>query len=99
MKDETLADLALSPPKKQADLARVRGLSGAWAGNDIGGRLMAALADAVPTPASEMPWRDDRDRKSNTLNSSHYCACRQPSSACKKTTITHTHILHRLLLQ
>src|SRR3546814_7664987 len=24
MKDETLADLALSPPKKQADLARVR---------------------------------------------------------------------------
>src|SRR3546814_9641189 len=60
MKDETLADLALSPPKKQADLARVRGLSGAWAGNDIGGRLMAALADAEPLPASEMPSRDDR---------------------------------------
>src|SRR3546814_14835894 len=60
MKDGTLADLALSPPKKQADLARVRGLSGAWAGNDIGGRLMAALADAEPLPASEMPSRDDR---------------------------------------
>src|SRR3546814_16689795 len=60
MKDETLADLALSPPKKQADLARVRGLSGAWAGNDIGGRLMAALADAQPLPASEMPSRADR---------------------------------------
>src|SRR3546814_2860427 len=59
MKDETLADLALSPPKKQADLARVRGLSGAWAGNDIGGRLMAALADAEPLPASGMPSRDD----------------------------------------
>src|SRR3546814_12276787 len=53
MKDETLADLALSPPKKQADLARVRGLSGAWAGNDIGGRLMAGLADAEPLAASE----------------------------------------------
>lgn len=60
MKDETLADLALSPPRKQADLARVRGLSGAWAGNDIGGRLMDALAEAAPLPASEMPSRDER---------------------------------------
>jgi len=60
MKDETLADLAGSPPKKQADLARVRGLSGAWASNDIGGRLMVALADAAPLPADEMPAREDR---------------------------------------
>ncbi|MGN6279236.1 MAG: ribonuclease D [Sphingomonas sp.] len=60
MKDETLADLAGSPPKKQADLARVRGLSGAWAGNDIGGRLMAALADAEPLSPDELPARDDR---------------------------------------
>ena len=60
MKDETLADLAGSPPKKQADLARVRGLSGAWAGNDIGGRLMDALAEAEPLGADELPTRDDR---------------------------------------
>jgi ribonuclease D len=60
MKDETLADLAGSPPKKQADLSRVRGLSGAWAGNDIGGRLMDSLADAKPLPADELPTRDDR---------------------------------------
>ena len=60
MKDETLADLAGSPPKKQADLARVRGLSGAWAGNDIGGRLMDALATAEPLDADELPPRDDR---------------------------------------
>ncbi|TPG21543.1 ribonuclease D [Sphingomonas koreensis] len=60
MKDETLADLAGSPPKKQADLARVRGLSGAWAGNDIGGRLMTALAEAQPMSADELPARDDR---------------------------------------
>lgn len=60
IKDETLADLAGTPPRKQADLGRVRGLSAAWANNDIGGRLMAALEAAVPMPASEMPARDDR---------------------------------------
>jgi ribonuclease D len=60
VKDETIADLAGNPPKKQADLAKVRGLSGAWAGNDIGGRLMAALAEADPLPAAEMPTREER---------------------------------------
>ena len=60
VKDETLADLAGSPPRKQADLARVRGLSAAWAQNDIGARLMAALDGAKPMSADEMPPRDDR---------------------------------------
>ena len=60
VKDETLADLASHPPRKQADLSRVRGLSAAWAGNDIGARLMAALADASPMTNAEMPPRDDR---------------------------------------
>ena len=60
VKDETLADLAGQPPRDQADLAKVRGLSQSWAGNDIGGRMMAALADAVPLPAELMPSRDDR---------------------------------------
>ncbi|MBN8814789.1 MAG: ribonuclease D [Sphingomonas sp.] len=60
VKDETLADLASHPPKKQADLSRVRGLTATWAGNDIGARLMAALADAKPMTAAEMPPRDDR---------------------------------------
>ncbi len=60
IKDETLADLAGTPPKKQADLARVRGLSPAWANNDIGARLMAALEGATPMPATDMPSRDDR---------------------------------------
>ncbi|MBY0306009.1 MAG: ribonuclease D [Sphingomonas sp.] len=60
IKDETLADLAGTPPKKQADLARVRGLSPAWANNDIGARLMASLEQATPMAASEMPSRDDR---------------------------------------
>lgn len=60
VKDETLADLAGHAPKRQADLAKVRGLSATWAGNDIGGRLMAALEAAVPMSPEEMPARDDR---------------------------------------
>lgn len=60
VKDETLADLAGHPPRKQGDLAKVRGLSVAWASNDIGGRMMAALESAKPLPASELPPRDDR---------------------------------------
>jgi ribonuclease D len=46
VKDETLADLASHPPRKQIDLAKVRGLSQTWAGNDIGARLMAAIEAA-----------------------------------------------------
>jgi ribonuclease D len=60
VKDETLGDLAGHAPKKQADLAKVRGLSATWATNDIGGRLMAALADAKPLSDDELPPRDDR---------------------------------------
>lgn len=60
VKDETLADLAGHPPKKQADLSKVRGLSATWASNDIGKRLMTAITEASPMAASEMPPRDDR---------------------------------------
>jgi ribonuclease D len=60
MKDETLADLAMHPPAMQDGLGKVRGLSPAWRGNDIGARLMEALAAADPLPAAEMPPRDDR---------------------------------------
>lgn len=55
MRDETLADIASHPPKAQADLAKVRGLSAAWRDNDIGKRLMKVLADAQPLPKDEMP--------------------------------------------
>ncbi len=41
VKDETIADLAGHAPRKQADLAKVRGLSASWAQNDIGARLMS----------------------------------------------------------
>jgi ribonuclease D len=60
VKDETLGDLAGNPPRKQADLARVRGLSATWASNDIGARLMAAIDGAVPLGMDELPPRDDR---------------------------------------
>lgn len=59
IKDDTLGDLALSPPRTQADLSRVRGLSAAWAGNDIGRRLMDTLASAAPMPLSEIPQREN----------------------------------------
>jgi ribonuclease D len=59
-KDETLADLASNPPRKQGDLVKVRGLSASWAGNDIGGRLMAAIEGATPLGADELPPRDER---------------------------------------
>lgn len=60
VKDETLADIAAHPPKAQADLAKVRGLSPTWAANDIGGRMMVALAEAKPMSPEELPIRDDR---------------------------------------
>ena len=60
MKDETLADVASHPPREQKDLAKVRGLSQSWAGNDIGARLMDALEAATPMSEDEMPAREDR---------------------------------------
>ena len=60
MRDETLADVAANPPKKQADLAKVRGLSGAWRDNDIGKRLMKVLEEAQPLDKSEMPQKMKR---------------------------------------
>lgn len=60
VKDETLADIALHPPRVQGDLSKVRGLSASWAGNDIGSRMLAALGNAGPLAAELMPPRDDR---------------------------------------
>ncbi len=60
MKDETLADVAMHPPASQEALGQVRGLSAAWRGNDIGARMMEALANADPLPPSELPAREER---------------------------------------
>jgi len=60
MKDETLADVAMHPPASQETLAQVRGLSPAWRGNDIGARMMEALAGADVLPPTELPPREER---------------------------------------
>ena len=60
MRDETIADLASHPPKAQAELAKVRGLSQAWKDNDIGKRLMKVLAKAEPLPSEELPDKPKR---------------------------------------
>ncbi|HVL78753.1 MAG TPA: HRDC domain-containing protein, partial [Sphingomicrobium sp.] len=60
VKDDTLGELAIHPPKKQEDLGNVRGLSAGWKSNDIGARLMAALAAAEPLDPEELPDREPR---------------------------------------
>jgi ribonuclease D len=60
VKDETLADIASHPPRSQEDLAKVRGLSAAWKGNEIGARLVDALAGHAPLTRDEMPDRDPK---------------------------------------
>jgi ribonuclease D len=57
MKDETLADIAAHPPKHQADLPKVRGLSPAWRDNEIGARLIAVIEGSQPMSRDEMPDR------------------------------------------
>jgi ribonuclease D len=59
-RDETIADIANHPPKRQADLAKVRGLSQGWKDNEIGKRLMATIENASPLPDDEMPARAPR---------------------------------------
>ncbi|MBN8483244.1 MAG: ribonuclease D [Sphingomonadales bacterium] len=59
-RDETVADIACHPPKTQADLAKVRGLSPAWKDNEIGKRLMAAIESAKPLSDAELPPRTPR---------------------------------------
>ncbi|MDL2353411.1 MAG: ribonuclease D [Pseudomonadota bacterium] len=59
-RDETVADIASHPPKVQADLAKVRGLSAGWKDNEIGRRMMAALENAKPMTDAELPPRTPR---------------------------------------
>jgi len=60
MKDDTLAEIVLHPPKSQDDLGRIRGLSAGWKTNDIGARLMTALEAARPLEGDDLPDREPR---------------------------------------
>ncbi len=51
VKDDTLTEIVLHPPKTQDDLGRIRGLSAGWKTNDIGARLIAAIDAAKPLEA------------------------------------------------
>lgn len=54
-KDETLAEIAAHPPRTQDDLGKIRGLSSSWRNNDIGARLIQAIAAAEPMDRDELP--------------------------------------------
>src|SRR3546814_9099657 len=41
--------------------------------------------------SAALMWTASRDRKSTRLNSSHYCASRMPSSACKTNKHPYKH--------
>ena len=60
VKDDTLGELCAHPPKTQDDLVKIRGLSAGWRNNDIGARLMAAIAAAEPLGPEELPDREPR---------------------------------------
>jgi ribonuclease D len=59
-KDETLAEIAAHPPRHQDDLGKVRGLSASWRNNDIGKRLIDAIAAAQPVNREELPATSPR---------------------------------------
>lgn len=60
VKDDTMGEIAIHPPKNQDELGRVRGLSSGWRNNDIGNRLMSVLASAKPLEPHELPDREPR---------------------------------------
>jgi ribonuclease D len=60
IKDDTLNEIVLHPPKTQDDLGRIRGLSAGWRNNDIGARLIATIASAKPLGPDELPDREPK---------------------------------------
>ncbi|MGN6059539.1 MAG: ribonuclease D [Sphingomicrobium sp.] len=60
VKDDTLTEIVLHPPKTQDDLGRIRGLSAGWKTNDIGSRLISAIEGSKPLEPGEMPDREPK---------------------------------------
>ena len=60
IKDDTLNEIVLHPPKTQDDLGRIRGLSAGWKSNDIGARLISAIDASQPLDQTEMPDREPK---------------------------------------
>ena len=68
MRDETLADIAAHPPRDQAKLGQVRGLSSGWKNNDIGARLMEIIEQAEPLSRDDLPLKIGRRPKNGKSN-------------------------------
>ncbi|WP_373492433.1 ribonuclease D [Parasphingorhabdus sp.] len=68
MRDETLADIAGHPPRDQAKLGQVRGLSAGWKNNDIGARLMDIIEQAEPLSRDDLPLKIGRRPKNGKSN-------------------------------
>ncbi len=68
MRDETLADIAAHPPRDQAKLGQVRGLSSGWKNNDIGARLMEIIEQAEPLSRDDLPLKIGRRPKNGKAN-------------------------------
>lgn len=68
MRDETLADIAGHPPRDQAKLGQVRGLSAGWKNNDIGARLMDIIDQAEPLSRDDLPLKIGRRPKNGKSN-------------------------------
>jgi len=68
MRDETLADIAAHPPRDQAKLGQVRGLSSGWKNNDIGARLMEIIEQADPLSRDDLPLKIGRRPKNGKSN-------------------------------
>src|SRR4051812_7273350 len=63
IKDDTLSEIVLHPPKTQDDLGRIRGLSAGWRTNDIGGGpLGGGPKGAPPRPPPHPPQQPKRPR-------------------------------------
>src|SRR3546814_1522822 len=75
-------DMSIAPP--------VGGLS-AYLARLISSSEYLGLRSLARRVAKKVSRRVYHDRKSTRLNSSHSCAPRMPSSACKKTTRTKNH--------
>lgn len=62
VRDETLADIAIHPPKGIEDLAGIRGFTPDMARGRLGQGVMEAVAKALAQPRSAAPQQEERPR-------------------------------------
>lgn len=60
LRDETLADIAIHPPKDETDLKKIRNMPADIAGGKYGQQILDAVKKGLATPASEAPQPDKK---------------------------------------